>query len=63
MTDFALVGQEKLDIKRLQGRLIEGQRTLDIANAQNDVIEHCSPLQLAKTSRRHLDGGAPSIHG
>src|SRR5258708_30956401 len=43
MITFALVGQEELDIKRLQGRLIERQRTLDIADSQNHVVEHCSP--------------------
>src|SRR5260370_29735169 len=43
MITFALVGQEELDIKRLQGRLIERQRTFDIADSQNHVVEHCSP--------------------
>src|SRR5260370_33841580 len=43
MITFALVGQEELDIKRLQGRLIERQRTFDITDSQNHVVEHCSP--------------------
>src|SRR6202022_1269809 len=43
MIAFALVGQEELDIKRLQGRLIERQRTVDIADSQNHVVELCSP--------------------
>src|SRR5579863_8839873 len=48
MITFALVGQEELDIKRLQGRLIESQRTFDIADSQNHVVEHCSLLQIAQ---------------
>src|ERR1700682_3731049 len=43
MITFALVGQEELDIKRLQGRLIERQRAFDITDSQNHVVEHCSP--------------------
>src|SRR5712691_7304965 len=35
MIAFALVGQEELDIKRLQGRLIERQRTFDVTDSQN----------------------------
>jgi hypothetical protein len=30
MIAFTLVGQEELDVKRLQGRLIERQRTFDM---------------------------------
>src|SRR5712692_11647376 len=48
MIAFALVGQEELDIKRLQGHLIERQRTFDIADSQNYVVEHCSLLQNHK---------------
>jgi hypothetical protein len=48
MIAFPFVGQEELDIKRLQGRLIERQRTFDIADAQNNVVEHCSLLQVAE---------------
>src|SRR5713226_4975979 len=51
MITFALVGQEELDIKRLQGRLIERQRTFDIADSQNHVVEHCSP-----SNHKGLDG-------
>src|SRR5207245_9102931 len=40
MTAFALIRHEELDMKRLQGRLIEGQRTFDIADSQNHVVEH-----------------------
>src|SRR5690349_21796031 len=43
MTVLALVRHEEFDMKRLQGRLIEGQRTFDIADGQNDVVEHRSP--------------------
>src|SRR5712692_9179697 len=50
MIAFALVGQEELDIKRLQGRLIERQRTFDIADTQNHVVEHCSLLQITRAS-------------
>jgi hypothetical protein len=35
MIAFALVGQEELDMKRLQGRLIERQRTFDIADSES----------------------------
>src|SRR5258708_30584366 len=45
MTVFALVRHEELDMKRLQGRIIEGQRTFDIADSQNDVVEHRPPLE------------------
>jgi hypothetical protein len=45
MTVFALVRQEELDIKRPQGRLIEGQRTFDIADSQNDVVEQRGPTR------------------
>src|SRR5258708_34653485 len=44
MTVSALVRHEELDMKRLQGRLVEGQRTFDIADGQNNVVEHRSPL-------------------
>src|SRR5690349_11702936 len=40
MTVFALVRHEEFDMKRLQGRLVEGQRTFDVADGQNDVVEH-----------------------
>src|ERR1700726_96051 len=43
MAVFALVRHEESDLKRLQGRLIEGQRTFDIAHSQNKVVEHRSP--------------------
>jgi hypothetical protein len=39
MIAFALVEQEELDIKRLQGRLIERHRSFDIADSQNPVVE------------------------
>jgi hypothetical protein len=39
MTVFTIERQKEFDIKRLQGRLIEGQRTIDIADSQNNVIE------------------------
>ena len=48
MIAFALVGLEELDIKRLQGCLIERQRTFDIVHSQNHVVEHCSLLQAHK---------------
>src|ERR1017187_7551704 len=51
MIAFALVGQEELDIKRLQGRLIERQRTFDIADSQNHVVEHRSLLQITRASK------------
>jgi hypothetical protein len=44
MTVFALVRHEESDMKRLQGRLIEGQRTFDITDGQNHVVKHRSPL-------------------
>src|ERR1700681_4358422 len=50
MTVFALIRHEEFDIKRLQGRLIEGQRTFDIADSQNHVVEHCSLLQITRVS-------------
>src|SRR3989441_11596958 len=50
MTVFALIRHEEFDIKRLQGRLIEGQRTFDIADSQNHVVEHCSLLQITRAS-------------
>src|SRR5437867_4735723 len=34
MTVFALIRHEEFDIKRLQGRLIEGQRTFDTTDFQ-----------------------------
>src|SRR5713226_10950 len=43
MTVFALVRHEEFDMKRLQGRLIEGQRTFDIADSENNVVEHRLP--------------------
>src|SRR5881397_1335408 len=51
MTVFALIRHEEFDIKRLQGRLIEGQRTFDIADSQNHVVEHCSLLQITRLQR------------
>jgi hypothetical protein len=39
MTVFTIERQKEFDIKRLQGRLIEGQRPIDIADSQNNVIE------------------------
>jgi hypothetical protein len=56
MIAFALVGQEELDIKRLQGRLIERQRTFDIADSQNHVVEHCSLLQITSASKHSARG-------
>src|SRR5207253_6872166 len=50
MTVFALIRHEEFDIKRLQGRLIEGQRTFDIADSQNHVVEHSSPSQITSAS-------------
>src|SRR5882724_6539551 len=57
MTVFALIRHEEFDIKRLQGRLIEGQRTFDIADSQNDVVEHRSPLQITSASMAFLPLG------
>src|SRR5579864_7760901 len=51
MTVFALVRHEEFDVKRLQGRLIEGQRAFDIADGQNNVVEHRSPPQITSASR------------
>jgi hypothetical protein len=61
MIAFAFVGQEELDIKRLQGRLIERQRTFDIADSQNHVVDHCSLLQItsASTAFSPLDFASP----
>src|SRR5258707_3501461 len=50
MTVLALVRHEEFDLKRLQGRLIEGQRTFDIADGQNHVVEHRSPPQITSAS-------------
>src|SRR6266851_4515641 len=50
MNVFALVRHEEFDIKRLQGRLIEGQRTFDIADSQNHVVEHCSLFHITRAS-------------
>src|SRR5260370_2243538 len=54
MTVFALVRHEEFDMKRLQGRLIEGQRPFDISDGQNHVVEHHFPL----TSRALRRGNA-----
>src|SRR2546426_6985679 len=50
MTVFALIRHEEFDMKRLQGRLIEGQRPVDIVDSQNHVVEHCSLLQITRAS-------------
>jgi hypothetical protein len=58
MTVFALVRHEEFDIKRPQGRLIEGERTFDIADSQNNVVEHCSPRQITSA----LTAFSPLVH-
>src|SRR5437588_5780741 len=64
VTVFALVRHEELDIKRLQGRLIEGQRTLDIADRQNNVVEHRSPPSGSSSiSHASMSGKLPLIAG
>jgi hypothetical protein len=60
MIAFALVWQEELDIKRLQGRLVKRQRTFDIADSQNYVIEHCSLLQNQKVLQPPFQHGRPA---
>src|SRR5580700_997806 len=67
MTIFALVRHEEFDIKRLQGRLIEGQRTFDIADSQNNVVEHRLPSKHECfnglfTVRYSMDRKRPYVH-
>jgi hypothetical protein len=52
---LALVRHEELDVKRLQGRLIEGQRTFDIADGQNNVVEDRSPPSIHQCFDRHMN--------